>query len=497
MTGSGEPAPTRPRDRASPAPVTGHGDEANVDPSNAEPTAQLLRQAADVAGEYRSSLGSRPVRPAADRAAIRRELQGDGLPASATSADQVVRQLVRAAEPGLMGTAGPRFFGFVVGGGLPAASAADILAVGWDQPAFNGTLAPAAAAAEDVAGMWAKELLGLPEHASVGFGTGAQGANTVGLAVGRHHVLAAAGWDVERDGLAGAPRVRVVGGVERHATVDRSLRLLGFGTASFEPVAVDRNGALDIDDLSRVLQGAPPGPTIVCLQAGNVNTGAFDDLRAASRLARDRQAWIHVDGAFGLWAAASPTTRHLVDGIELADSWACDAHKWLNVPYDSGLVFCAHPNEHAIAVSYTASYLTGSGDATAPADFVLESSRRARGFAVWAALRELGRSGVADLVDRCCRLARRFADGLTAGGAHVVNDVVLNQVLVGFDGGDARVDRIIDEVQRDGTCWLGGTTWRGRRLMRVSVSNFATTEADVDRSVEAILRVAASVPTGV
>jgi glutamate/tyrosine decarboxylase-like PLP-dependent enzyme len=323
----------------------------------------------------------------------------------------------------------------------------------------------------------------------VGFVTGAQAANTVGLAVGRHHVLARAGWDVERDGLLGAPRVRVIAGVERHATIDRSLRLLGFGSAIVEPVGADANGAMDTDDLRRALAAGPAGPTIVCLQAGNVNTGACDDLRAGAAIAAERGGWVHVDGAFGLWAAASPTTRGLVDGIELADSWGTDAHKWLNVPYDSGFVFCAHPAEHVAAASYTASYLVGSGAVPTPSDFVPESSRRARGFAVWAALRELGRDGVRDLVDSCCRLARRFADGLTAGGAEVVNDVVLNQVLVGF-GSNEKTDAVIEGVQLDGTCWLGGTSWHGRRLMRISVSNFSTTEQDVDRSVAAILRIA-------
>ncbi len=407
-------------------------------------------------------------------------------------ADQVVKNLVEAAEPGLVATAGPRFFGFVIGGSLPAATAADMLAAGWDQVAFNAASSPAAAVAEEVAGGWLKELLGIPSSASVGFVTGAQAANTIGLAIGRHHVLAGAGWDVERDGLMGAPRVRVVAGAERHATIDRSLRLLGFGSAVVEPVAADANGAIDVDDLRAVLAAGQPGPTLVCLQAGNVNTGASDNLRAAIGLVRERGGWVHVDGAFGLWAAASPATRGLVDGIELADSWATDGHKWLNVPYDSGFVFCAHPAEHVAAASYSAAYLVGSGGVASPSDFVLESSRRARGFTAWAALRELGSAGVADLVERCCALARRFADGLAAGGAEVCNDVVLNQVLVGF-GSDERTDAVIDEVQRDGTCWLGGTSWHGRRLMRVSVSNWSTTEADVDRSVAAILRIATTV----
>ncbi len=452
----------------------------------------LLARAADTAIAYRNSLPERPVASGVAAEDLRSGLGGP-LPDGPTPPGEVLEQLIRAAEPGLVATAGPRFFGFVVGGSLPAATAADMLAVGWDQMAFNALSAPAASVAEEVAGGWLKELLGIPATASVGFVTGAQGANTVGLATGRHVVLERAGWDVEQDGLGGAPRIRVLASIERHATIDRSLRLLGLGNNSVEPVLADSNGAMDIVDLARLLDAHPDTPTLVCLQAGNVNTGACDNLRAACELARAHGAWTHVDGAFGLWAAAaSRTTAALVDGIELADSWCCDGHKWLNVPYDSGFVFCAHPAAHVAAASYTASYLEGSGAVHSPSDFALESSRRARGFAVWAGLRELGRDGVADLVDRCCRLARRFAEGLTAGGAEVVNDVVLNQVLVSF-GADATTEAVIDGVQRDGTCWLGGTTWRGRRLMRVSVSNWSTTEQDVDRSVAAILRVAEQV----
>ncbi len=452
----------------------------------------LLHGAAEHVADYRASLAERSVSPSAGMAELCEALGGP-LPQKGSTPTDVLEQLVDAAEPGLMSSAGPRFFGFVIGGSLPAATAADMVAAGWDQCAFNTVLSPAAAAAETVAGGWLKELLGIPEGSSVGFVTGAQEANTVGLAAGRHQVLAQAGWDVERDGLPGAPAVRVVAGVERHATIDRSLRLLGFGTSCLEPVRADANGALDVDDLARVLADGPGGPTIVCLQAGNVNTGACDDLSAGCDVARRHGAWVHVDGAFGLWAAASPTTRHLVDGLELADSWGCDGHKWLNLPYDSGFAFCAHPQVHAAAVSYTAAYLVGSGGTTAgPSDFTLESSRRARGFAAWAGLRELGREGVAELVEHPCQLARRFAGSLAAGGAEVVNDVVLNQVLVGF-GDDDRTDRVITAVQQEGTCWMGGTTWHGRRLMRISVSNWSTTEADVDRSVEAILRVAAAV----
>ncbi len=450
----------------------------------------LFTHAAEVAAGHRASVGERPVQPELDREALENALGGP-LPAAPTSPSEVIDRLVIGSAPGIMGTVGPRFFGFVTGGALPAASAADILSVGWDQCAYNEVLSPAAAAVERAAGTWVKDLLHLPAGASVGFVTGAQATNTVGLAVGRTKVLADAGWDVARDGLAGAPRVRIVASEERHATIDRSAKLLGLGTASIERVPADANGAIDIARLGDVLARETKAPTIVSLQLGNVNTGACDDLRTAIPLAHQHGAWVHVDGAFGLWAAASPRTEHLTDGVELADSWGTDAHKWLNVPYDSGLAFCRDPELHAATMSYSASYLTGSG---AAGDFVLgdltaESSRRARGFAVWAALLELGRTGVADLVNRCCALARRMADRLAEEGATIHNDVVLNQVLVSF-GDPSRTDAIIERVQRDGTCWVGGTTWRGQRLMRVSVSNATTTEYDIDLSADAILRAA-------
>jgi glutamate/tyrosine decarboxylase-like PLP-dependent enzyme len=448
---------------------------------------ELLVSAARTAAAFRAGLAERRVAPDVGLAALRTALGGP-LPTSPAAPERVITELVAAAEPGLMATAGPRFFGFVIGGSLPAATAADVLAVGWDQCAFNAVLSPAAAVAEETAGAWLKQLLGLPPSASVGFVGGGQEANTVGLACGRHAVLADVGWDVEAAGLYGAPAVRIVAGVERHATIDRSLRLLGFGTAAVEAVDARPDGAIDVADLARVLASRPAGPTVVCLQAGNVNTGACDDLRSAVSVVRDHGAWVHVDGAFGLWAGASRRTRGLVDGVELADSWGCDGHKWLNVPYDSGFAFCAHPQVHVASVSYVAPYLTGAGGpGYAPSDFTLASSRRARGFAVWAALRELGSDGVEELVDRTCALARRFADGLRDGGAEIVNDVVLNQVLVGFE---TDADRVVEAVQRDGTCWVGATTWRGRRLMRVSVSNWSTTEHDVDLSVAAILRAA-------
>ncbi len=461
----------------------------NPDPGD-QRLEDLLVGAARTAAAYRSSLGARPVRAARTGEELRSAFGGP-LTRTPSPPERVVAELVSAADGGLTGTAGPRYFGFVIGGALPAATAAEILTAGWDQCAYNEVLSPAAAAAEDAAGSWLKEILGLPASASVGFVTGAQAANTVGLAAGRHHMLAEAGWDVERDGLLGAPRVRVIASVERHATIDRALRLLGLGTAIVEPVAADANGAIDPAGLATVLATGASGPTIVCLQAGNVNTGAVDDFSTAIPIARRYGAWVHVDGAFGLWAAANPETAHLLAGVEAADSWGCDAHKWLNVPYDSGLAFCAYPHTHAAAISYAAAYLAGSGrtaDFTL-GDLTLESSRRARGFAVWAALKELGTDGVAELVANGCRLARRMAERLETGGASIHNDVVLNQVLVGF-GDDVRNDAIIAAVQLDGTCWLGGTTWRGQRLIRISISNWATTADDVDRCAELILQIA-------
>jgi glutamate/tyrosine decarboxylase-like PLP-dependent enzyme len=449
---------------------------------------------ADAAGriaEYREHLPMAKVTPIAHRREVRLAL-GE-LRDGPAPLDDVIAELVEAASPGLMASAGPRYFGFVTGGSLDAALVADVLATGWDQCAFNEALSPTAIAVEDVAGAWLKDILGLPSTASVGFVTGAQGANTVGLAAARWSVLHRHGWDVGRDGLAGAPGVRVVVGAERHATIDRAVRLLGLGERSLEVIPALSDGAMDAGALVELLGALEPGPTIVCAQAGNVNTGACDDLAAAGAAARAAGAWLHVDGAFGLWAAASPRTASLVDGVELADSWACDGHKWLNVPYDSGYAFCAHPDVHATALAYTADYLTGqvAGRGLGGGDFVPESSRRARGFATWAALRSLGRSGVTELVDGCCAVARRLAAGLDElDGVEVVNEVVLNQVLVRV--GDAELtDRLERAIQDDGTCWLGATTWRGERLLRVAVSNWSTTETDADLVVETIGRLRA------
>jgi glutamate/tyrosine decarboxylase-like PLP-dependent enzyme len=450
---------------------------------------ELLRRTADRVADYRLSAAERPVAPTFDPSALHAALGGP-LPEQGTEAGAAVERLATAVEPALTATVGPRYFGFVVGGSLDSATCADVLTTGWDQMAFTATSSPVAAVVEEIVGEWLKQALGLPGDATFGIVTGAQGGNNVALGAARHRVLARAGWDVETRGLIGAPRIRVVANEERHATVDRALRLLGIGADAVEPVAADANGAIDPGALAGALEGAAESPTIVCLQAGNVNTGACDDVAAARDAAGDSGAWIHVDGAFGLWAAASESKRHLVSGLERADSWGVDGHKWLNVPYDTGFVFCADGEAHAASMSFTAAYLVGhgTGPVRAPSDYVPEASRRARGFATWAALCELGQEGLADLVDRCCALARRFGDQLGAtDGVEIANDIVLNQVLVSF-GSDERTDRVIDAIQRDGTCWMGGTTWRGRRLMRISVSNWSTTEADVDRSVAAIRR---------
>jgi glutamate/tyrosine decarboxylase-like PLP-dependent enzyme len=448
----------------------------------------LLADAALRVADYRQSVAEGLVFPReVDFDAVRAAL--GSLPDGPTPATGVIQQLADAVMPALVATTGPRYFGFVIGGALDAATAADVLTTGWDQNAFNAVTSPAAALVEEVTGTWLKDLFGLPSGASFGFVTGGQAANTVCLAAARHHVLAGVGWDVERRGLHGAPTVRVAASAERHATIDRAMRLLGMGTDAVKPVATDSQGAVDVNDLEREVTSQAGGPTIVCLQGGNVNSGAFDDLATAIAIAHKHGAWVHVDGAFGLWAAASAATCHLVAGVEGADSWAADGHKWLNVPYDSGYAFCAHPHAHAAAMSYTAAYLTGQGEGgpRAPGDYVLESSRRARGFATWAALRQLGRLGVAELIERCCTLARYFAQQLDAlDGITVVNDVVLNQVLVSF-GDDEETDRVIDAVQRSGECWMGATSWHGQRLMRISVSSWRTTEADVDRSVAAIV----------
>jgi glutamate/tyrosine decarboxylase-like PLP-dependent enzyme len=383
-----------------------------------------------------------------------------------------------------MAMEGPRFFGFVIGGALPVALASEWLAMAWDQNTALYRVTPATAVLEQVALGWMLELLGLPAGTGGAFVTGATVANFTALAAARHSVLVRAGWDVEGDGLFGAPPITVVVGAEAHPTLLKSLGLLGLGRRRVVRVPVDGQGRMRADAMPRLA-----GPTIVCAQVGNVNTGACDPVADVCDRAAEAGAWVHVDGAFGLWAAASPRHAHLVRGVERADSWATDGHKWLNVPRDSGFAFVRDAEALRAAMAISAEYLPSESAQRNPADYTPELSRRARGVAVWAVLRQLGREGLAELVDRCCRHATRFAEGLRGAGFEILNEVVLNQVLVAF--GDAeQTRRVIDAVQLDGTCWCGVTEWQGRVAMRISVSSWATTEADVERSLDAIVRVA-------
>jgi glutamate/tyrosine decarboxylase-like PLP-dependent enzyme len=441
----------------------------------------LLNRAAELAAEHLDGVDERHAGARADVAGLRGAFGGP-LPEEGVDPARVIEQLARDAAPGLVASPGPRYFGFVTGGALPAALATDWLVSAWDQNAFSPVASPAAAVVEEVVAGWLLEVLRLPGGASVGLTTGAQMANVVGLAAARHALLAREGWEVEELGVSGAPALRVVVGEEAHVTVWRALRLLGFGRAAVDVVRADSQGRMDASALAAALDG----PAIVCAQAGNVNSGAFDPLVDIVAAAREHGAWVHVDGAFGLWAAASPTYLHLVRGAADADSWATDGHKWLNVPYDCGVVAVRDPAHHRAAMGMTAAYLV-AGEGRWNSDFAPEASRRARGFTVYAALRSLGRRGVSDLVDRCCALARRLADRLRdEPGVEVLNDVVLNQVLLRFGDDDAVTEAVVARVQADGTCWLGGTQWKGRAAARVSVSNWSTTSDDVDRSADAI-----------
>lgn len=447
---------------------------------------ELFRQVAEYAGDFAETLETRPIRAEADVSELTAALGGP-LPEEPLDPRTVLAALVEAAGPGIVATPSGRYFGFVIGGGVPAAVAADMLVSVWDQNAGLYAGGPAAAVVEEICRKWLTELLGLPSHASVAFVTGTQMAHVTALAAARHHVLAQAGWDVPANGLTGAPPIRVVVGAQRHVTVDRALRLLGIGSSSFEVVPADDQGRMLVGELPEL----GSRPTIVCGQVGEVNTGASDDLEAIADAAAEAGAWFHVDGAFGLWAGASPALRHLVRGVQRADSWTTDAHKWLNVPYDSGFAFCAHPEAHRAAIGVTASYLIQADDERErdEVDWTPEFSRRARGFAVYAAIRSLGRSGIAELVERSCAHARRFAELLEAGGASILNEVVLNQVLVRFVDGETTRE-VIRRVQEDGTCWLSGTDWQGEHALRISVSNWRTTDEDVERSAGAILAAA-------
>jgi glutamate/tyrosine decarboxylase-like PLP-dependent enzyme len=443
---------------------------------------ELVRDASRRAVRYLEGLETRRVSPSAEAldnlAAFFKPLQDQPMDPS-----EVLRELDSLGSPATVASAGGRYFGFVIGAALPAAVASNMLAAAWNQNAGLEVSSPIATALEKVCRDWLNSVLGLPSETEVGFVTGATMANFAGLAAARHAVLEDCSWDVEEKGLFGAPPVTVIVGEEVHVSLLKALSMLGLGRGRVVRLPVDDQGRMRA-------QALPPidGPTIVCLQAGNVNTGAFDPAEEVCAMLQGSGAWVHVDGAFGLWAAASPARAHLARGLSMADSWATDAHKWLNAPYDSGLVFVRNRHSLNAAMSATAAYLM-EGETRDPFRFVPEMSRRARGVEVWAALRSLGRLGLADLIDRTCNHASRMASALSDAGHTVLNEVCLNQVLVSF-GSPEMTRRVISGVQRDGTCWCGGTEWQGNTAMRISVSSWASTEEDIDASLEAILKVA-------
>lgn len=444
---------------------------------------ELLEKTAQRAIAYLETLDERPVAPSPEAVAKLSALD-EPLPEEPSTPEEVVRLLDEVCTPATTAMAGPRYFGFVIGGALPATVAANWLAAAWDQNTGLYNPTPATSHIEQVALDWLLDLFDLPKTCGGAFVTGATTANFSALAAARHTLLQRAGWDVEADGLFGAPAITVLVGDEAHPTLFKSLGLLGLGRNRVVKVPVDSHGRMRADRL-------PPidGPTVVCAQAGNVNTGAFDPLTEICERAHAGGAWVHVDGAFGLWALAAPSTAPLARGLKDADSWATDFHKWLNVPYDSGLALVRDPDALRAAMAITAEYLPTTSPFRNPSDFTPELSRRARGVEVWAALRSLGRLGVVELIERNCRQARRFSEGLRAAGFEVLNEVVLNQVLVSF--GDAQAtNRVIADLQADGTCWCGGTVWQGRTAMRISVSSWATTDEDIERSLNAMLRIA-------
>jgi glutamate/tyrosine decarboxylase-like PLP-dependent enzyme len=443
----------------------------------------LLRQTLDRAIRYEQGLGSRSVFPSQGQLDELWRLGGT-LPEHPADPHSVIQMLDELGSPATVATTGGRYFGFVTGGALPVTVAANWLAGMWDQNAAFDVSTPIGVALERIAIGWVKDALGLPAESTGAFVTGTSMGNFTALAAARHAQLGKLGWDVEAKGLFAAPEITVVVGKEVHATLLKALSLLGLGRERVVTVPVDGQGRMRPNGLPVLSESS-----IVCIQAGNVNTGAFDPAEEICALARAAGAWVHVDGAFGLWAAAAPHRSHLVAGIASADSWATDAHKWLNVPYDCGIALVRHDQALARAMTLTAAYLPDE-TAVDPIGFTPEGSRRARGVETWAALRSLGRSGLADLIERCCQHASRMAQGLSEAGYHILNDVVLNQVLVSF-GSDQETRRTIAAVQADGTCWCGGTIWQGKTAMRISISSWATTEEDIERSLAAILRIAA------
>ena len=459
-----------------------------------EAYAAALDRALKHSRTWLESLPERAVPPSSGADDLEAEF-GKALPDGPSDPGEVVDRLASSAEPGLMAMPSGRFYGWVIGGTLPAALAADWLTSAWDQNTGMRYATPATAAAEETAAGWLLDLLGLPAGADVGFVTGGTMANFTGLAAGRQQVLSDAGWDLNRRGLCGAPPVRVLVGDERHDSVDLVLRYLGLGAPTV--VAADDQGRIRLDALTEALD-AGSDPTLLCLQAGNVHSGAFDPIAEATALAHEKGAWVHVDGAFGLWAAASPALRYHLKGYETADSWATDAHKTLNVPYDCGIAIVARPAALRAAMGVQASYLVLAGpESSDPFEKVPELSRRARGVPVWAALQSLGRSGVADLVERLARHAADLATGIAEiPGAEVLNDVVFTQVCVAFED-DARTRDVTARLLADGTAWMSGSRWRDRDIVRCSVSNWSTDEADVKASVEAVRRAAGDLSVGV
>ena len=447
---------------------------------------KLLEDAAARAARFLEGLPDRSVAPDLDAVAAL-DLFDEVMPEQRGSDEATLALLDDVGSPAVMAMAGPRFFGFVIGGALPVTVATNWLTTAWDQNAGMYEVTPAVSRLESIALDWLVDVLGLPEGTGAGFVTGTTAANFSALAAARHKVFTDAGWDVEANGLTGAPEITIIVGGEAHPTLTKSLGLLGFVRNRVVRVPVDDQGRMNASRLPAI-----EGPTIICTQAGNVNTGAFDPIGEICDVARPKGAWVHVDGAFGLWAAASSKLHDQTDGLNKADSWATDAHKGLNVPYDSGIAFVRNPHHLKSAMSITAEYLVTDSPHRNPADFTPELSRRARGVDVWAALRTLGRRGLAEMIDRSCSQARRFADGFREAGYEILNDVVLNQVLVRF-GDDGLTRRTIDAIQRDGTCWCGVTVWQGHTAMRISVSNWSTSEADVDQSLAAMLRVAREV----
>ncbi len=429
---------------------------------------------------------ARRVSPLAEDVAHAAEKLGGALNDDPRDPAMVIAELDEFGSPATFATTGPRYFGFVVGGVLPAAMAANWLAGAWDQNAALVSQSPIGATIEEIAAAWLLDVLNLPRESAVGFVTGATMANFTALAAARHAMLKRAGWDVEDRGLFGAPEIKVITGAEVHVSVLKALSMLGLGRARITKVPADQQGRFRADLLPEVDER-----TLICIQAGNVNTGAFDPAAEICAKAHECGAWVHVDGAFGLWAAAAPDRARLVNGVADADSWATDCHKWLNVPYDSGLALVRDAAALKASMSASAAYLI-QGDAREPWHSTPEASRRARGVEIWAALRSLGRRGLAEMIERNCRQAAHFADGLQKAGFTILNDVVLNQVLVQF--GDAeKTTRAIAAIQQDGTCWCGGTVWQGYTAMRISVSNWSTTDADIDRSLKAVIRIAGSV----